>query len=132
VVLVATIATLRIALYQPDQIATTKPRSRRDPEPGTDLTPDPVSPGPTVAATAKPRRKADRPTDRHTDRRSRSGSPSMVAAPMPAGFQWMDAVPAPKVRSGFALVIILAFLGALLAMAVAGLVAGIAVAIQGI
>jgi hypothetical protein len=55
-----------------------------------------------------------------------------MRAPMPAGFQWMDAVPAPKMRSGFALVVILAFLGALLAMAVAGLVAGIAVAVQGI
>ncbi|HVF14481.1 MAG TPA: hypothetical protein VM942_07775 [Acidimicrobiales bacterium] len=49
----------------------------------------------------------------------------MIAAPAPAGFQWMDATPAPKVRTGFALVVILAFLGALLATAVAGLVVAI-------
>jgi len=54
----------------------------------------------------------------------------MTAAP--AGFRWMDATPAPKVRSGFALVVILAVLGALLAMAVAGLVVGVTVVVQGI
>jgi hypothetical protein len=125
VVLVATIATLRVALDQPDQTATTPTPSGRDPEPGTDVTPDP-------AATTRPDRTGN-PTGNPTgDRRSRSGSPGMVATPVPAGFQWIDAAPAPKMRSGFALVVILAFLGALLAMAVAGLVAGITVAIQGI
>ena len=64
-------------------------------------------------------------------RRSRSPVPSIMAPAMPAGFQWIDATPVPKIRSGFVLVVILAMLGALLAMAVAALVIGIAVAIQG-
>jgi len=54
-----------------------------------------------------------------------------MTAPAPAGFQWTDAVPAPRVRAGFALVVVLAVVGALLAVAIAGLVIGAAVALQG-
>lgn len=122
-VLVATIATLRIALHQPDQIATTTTRSRRGPgpDPGTEPPAGAVAPG-----------RPEESAGWLADRINRSASPGRGGAPMPAGFQWMDAAPAPKVRSGFALVVILAFLGALLAMAVAALVAGISVALQGI
>ena len=117
-VLFAIVATLRIALNQPDQTATTKTRSRRDP--GAGMSPDVAAGGSIRTAPAPP------PAGRA------SSSPAIGSTPMPAGFQWMDAAPAPKVRSGFALVVILAFLGAMLAMAVAGMVAALSVAIQGI
>jgi hypothetical protein len=55
----------------------------------------------------------------------------MMTPAMPAGFQWIDAAPAPKVRAGFALVVVLAVVGAVLAVAVAGLVIGAAKALQG-
>ena len=111
VVLVAIVATLRIALSQLDQTATTE-----SPSP-----PRPRSAGgrPTWGRSAWPARRGPLPVP-------------VMATPVPAGFQWIDAAPAPKVRAGFALVVILAFLGALLAMAVAGLVVGAAVAVQSI
>jgi len=117
VVLVAIVATVRIAISQPDQPATAKTRSRRAPDPGTATS---TVPGPATGAA------------RSAGGRAGPASPVIVTTPMPAGFRWTDATPAPKVRSGFALVVILAFLGALLAMAVAGLVAALAVAVQGI
>ncbi len=96
-VLVAIIGTLRIALHQPDQTATTNDESRRTPRP------------------------------------AGAGSPRVTMTPaptVPAGFQWMEAGPVPRVRSGLALVMILAAVGALLAVAVAGLVVALATAAQ--
>ena len=109
-VLVAIVATLRIALSQLDQTATAESPPRRDPDP-------PAVPDLGSFGLAGPARTVAVP---------------VMATPVPAGFQWIDAAPAPKVRAGFALVVILAFLGALLAMAVAGLVVGAAVAVQSI
>ncbi len=110
-VLVAIVATLRIALSQLDQTATAESPPRRDPDP-------PAVPDLGSFGLAGPARTVP--------------VPMVMATPVPAGFQWIDAAPAPKVRAGFALVVILAFLGALLAMAVAGLVVGAAVAVQSI
>jgi hypothetical protein len=117
VLLAAIIATLRVALSQPDQTATAKTQSRRG-------RPDPVPGLPRVERAAEAPRSAEP--------RGRSAPvPVMMTPATPAGFQWIDATPAPRVRSGFALIIMLAVLGALLAIAVAGLVMGIVVAVQG-
>ena len=107
-VLVAIIGILLIALHQPDQTATTTDRSRRTPNPagaGSQPVADPVG----------------RP----------SPAPVTMSPAMPSGFNWMEAGPVPRFRSGFALVLILATVGALLAVAVAATVVAIARAIQG-
>jgi hypothetical protein len=114
VVLAAIVGTLWIALSQPDQTAldqtaTTKRSSRRAPDPER---------GPS----------ADKSPERSVRPRGRP-SPAMMTPAVPAGFHWMDAVPAPKFRAGFALVVILGVLGALLAVAVAGVVVGAAAAV---
>ncbi len=154
--LVALVGTLRIALSQPDQTATTKTRSRRAPDPAgaadvthvaaavaapeIEVTPVPDAPGSVEggaqatdevpdAATAPSSSAAPTP-DRRSGRRRPASMPGLIGV-APAGFQWMEAGPAPRARAGFALVVILAVLGALLAVAVAGLVVGAAVAVQG-
>jgi len=121
VVLLATIATLRIALGQLDQPATTPTRSRRAPDPPVDPAAHPVV---DVA-----------PVVERTGDRGRGPARVMIAPArpaMPAGFAWTDATPAPRFRSGFALIVMLAVIGALLAMAVAGLVVGATVVFKGI
>jgi hypothetical protein len=123
VVLVATIATLWIALGQLDQTATTPPPSRRAPDPD-------IGPAPT------PRPEAhERPVARRSGERRRSPAPVMMTPAMPAmpgGFDWTDAKPVPRIRSGLALIVILAVIGALLAMAVAGLIVGATLVFKGI
>jgi hypothetical protein len=129
VVVVAIIATLRVALSQPDQTATTKTQSRRTPSPeGVPSSPiadpiaDPIDRG-TTAGDFGPR--ADH-------RRNRLAPSRVTMTPaMPAGFQWMEAGPVPRFRTGFALVVLLAVVGALLALAVAGAVMAASVAIRG-
>ncbi len=124
VVLVATIAVLRIALSQHDQTATAPTRTRRAPDPG-------PGPEPAVAQQAPTRPAPAQPAPDRADRRGRSPAP-VVMTGAPAGFNWTDATPIPRIRSGFALIVILAVIGALLAMAVAGLVAGATVVFKGI
>jgi len=123
VLLAALVGTLRIALSQPDQSATTRTTSRRAPQPRRAASPPVSAPAP-----ARARGRAERSADPRT---GRSPVPVTMSGPAPAGFQWMDATPAPRIRAGFALVVILAVLGALLAVAVAGVVIGAAFAIQG-
>jgi len=106
VVLVAIIGTLRIALHQPDQTATPTPESSRTPAPARRTGPA-SSPAPSSAPS----------------------SATMTPA-MPAGFQWDEAGPVPRFRSGFALVVILAVVGALLAVVVAGVVLAAAAAVR--
>ncbi len=110
-VLVAIIATIRIALSQsdqPDQTATTKTQSDRTPSP----------------EGARPARAPD-----HARRRAPSPVPMTPA--LPAGFQWVEAGPVPRFRAGFALVVVLAVVGALLAVAVAAVVVAASVAVRG-
>ncbi|MEA2685391.1 MAG: hypothetical protein QOE93_586 [Actinomycetota bacterium] len=111
-VLAAIVGTLRIALSQPDQTATTETQSDRT------------------------RRPAPRPEGDESESRSEWAAPQpgqprpvpvMMTPAMPAGFQWIEATPVPRFRSGFVLVVMLAVVGALLAMTVAGF--GVAVAV---
>jgi hypothetical protein len=107
VLLAAIVGTLWIAMSQPDQTATTDNQSPR---------------------AQKPSREAPK---RSSDAGGRASPAPVMMTPMPAGFRWMDATPVPRARAGFALVVILAVVGALLAMAVAGLVVAAAAAVQG-
>ncbi len=111
-VLVAIIGTIRIALSQPDQPATIKTQS--------DRTPSPVGARPTRAPESARRTAASPAT-----------TPASMTPAMPAGFQWIEAGPVPRFRSGFALLVVLAVVGALLAMAVAGLAVAAAAALGG-
>ena len=121
-VLVAIIATLWVALSQPDQSATTKTESRRTPRP------EAVPPAPT----AEPDLAAAEAVPQATRRRGRTvPSPVTMTPAMPGGFQWMEASPVPRFRAGFALVVLLAVVAALLAVTVAGVVLGISVAVRG-
>ena len=55
----------------------------------------------------------------------------MMTPAMPAGFQWIEAGPVPRVRSGFALLVLLAVVAVLLAVAIAGVVVAASVALRG-
>jgi len=116
-VLVAIIGTVKIALSQPDQTATTKTQSRR--------TPKPEGASPLPAIDARPR-----PVHRRA-RGAGSPAPAMMTPAMPAGFQWIEAGPVPRVRSGFALLVLLAVVAVLLAVAIAGVVVAASVAVRG-
>lgn len=103
VVLVATIGIIRIALSQPERPVQT------------------ATAGDKSRRTPKPPAPAGAP----------SPAPVTMTPAMPPGFQWMEAGPAPRIRSGLALVITLAAVGAALAVAVAAAVVAIASAVQG-
>jgi hypothetical protein len=112
VVLVAIIGTLRIALHQPDQTATPTTKSRRTPRSSD------VAPAPAATPDANPG------GGRHVP------APAMRTSVIPAGFHWDEVGPVPRFRSGFALVVILAAVGALLAVVVAGIVLAAASALR--
>jgi hypothetical protein len=125
VVLAAIIGTVKIALSQPDQTATTKTQSRR--------TPSPEGAPPIPAIDPEPR-PVPRPRPARPGRTGRAGgspAPVMMTPAMPAGFQWIEARPVPRVRSGFALLVLLAVVAVLLAIAVAGVVVAASVALRG-
>jgi hypothetical protein len=116
-VLVAIIGTVKIALSQPDQSATTKTQSRRTPSP------EGAPPLPTIEPQPRPVHRRGRP--------AATPAPAMMTPAMPAGFQWIEARPVPRVRSGFALLVLLAAVAVLLAVAVAGVVVAASVAVRG-
>ena len=116
-VLVAIIGTVKIALSQPVQTATTKTQSRRTPSPRG------APPRPAIDAQLRPVPRRGRP--------SGTAAPAMMTPAMPAGFQWIEAGPVPRVRSGFALLVLLAVVAVLLAVAIAGVVVAASVALRG-
>jgi len=120
VVLVAIIGTVKIALSQPDQTATTKSQSLRTPSPAG---------APPVPAPETDLRPIPRPAARRL-RGAGGPAPGMMTPVMPAGFQWIEAGPVPRFRSGFALVVLLAVVAVLLAIAVAGVVVAASVAVR--
>ena len=114
VVLVALFGTLWIVLDQPDQPdqpATTRPPSRRAPRPSDAVAGTPSRRGPTPGTVA-------------------AAGPMPGAMPSSGGLPWLDAPPTPRVRSGFALMVILAAVGFMLAAMTAGAVVGATVAVR--